>query len=421
MINNLISHLQKNYFLTFIYLYVLIMPWNFTNGIMGFSSIILLIWWLIIGKKNGYFKKLKNILTFKPIVLLILFMLWSYLSLLWTEDYEWSEIALKYYKYYWILIPVLFTAVTTNEAKKLLHIFIISLGIYAIFSLSIAFSLIEIINDPSNTNPVSISNPRGILAYAIVTPYMAIATLSSLVLAIYSNHKNLKILFSISFIVSFTALFLNNGRIGQLSFFLTILSLMLIYRRYLFNYKVILGISTILIGSILFFNYTGKLQHFTNGLNELKSPEKKEYDGSFGVRLYMDIAAIELIPHHPLIGAGAGDNINEFIEYTKTHPSKATWLRSYHNQHFDTLTKYGIIGYILLWGSVFMLLYSLKGNKKYFPLAFIFFSITFFDGLGDIILLMKPYNNIFTLIFILFSIIALNKHENNKTIDLFSS
>ena len=393
------------------------MPWNFTNGIMGFSSTILLIWCLLLGEKNGYFQKLKNILTFKPLLLLILFLLWSYLSLLWTKDYEWSEIALKYYKYYWILIPVLFTSVTANEAKKLFHIFIISLGIYALFSLSIAFSLIEFINNHPSNNPVSVYNPRGILAYAIVAPYMAIATLSSLFLVIYSKHRNLKILFSISFIVSFLALFLNNGRAGQLAFFLTILSLIFIYKKYLFNYKVMLGISTILIGSILFFNYTGKLQHLTNGLKELQSPSKTEYAGSFGVRLYLDIAAMELIPRHPLIGAGAGDNINEFIEYTKTHPSKATELRSYHNQHFDTLTKYGIIGYLLLWGGVFMLLLSLKGNKKYFPLAFIFFSITFFDGIGDIILLMKPYNNIFMLMFLLFSIIAMNKDKNNKDIN----
>jgi len=411
MFKNLIDKIQENYFVSFIYLYILLMPWNFSNAQMGVLSIILLIWWLILGKENNYFSRLKNIFKFKPLIILILFLLWSYLSLLWTEDFEWAKISLKYYKYYWIIIPIIFTTLSEEEAKNTFYIFIVSLGIYALFSLSIAIGIIDIID--CSTSPNCQSNPRGILPYAIVSPYMAIATLSAGVIAFYTKSKNNQRFFTIISIFSFMALCINNGRAGQLAFLITLIILFLLYWRQLFNFKFIFAFLFIIILSIGLLTSSGKLNRMTNAFQELQDIEKKEYSGSFGMRAYLCKAGIALIPNHPIVGAGAGDNINEFILYTETHPSNATWLRSYHNQHLDTLTKYGIIGYLLLWGSVFSLLYSLRKKKKYFTLALIFFSITFFDSLADILLLMKPFNNIFILVFLLFSIISFSKKESN--------
>ena len=390
------------------------MPWNFFNGSMGVFSAILIIWWLIIGKKQGYFNKLKSILQFKPLMIFVLFLLWSYLSRLWTDNQDYADVSLKYYKYYWIMIPVFMTSLNHKEAKQGFYLFIFTLGLYAFFSLSIALGIIEISNPPTDTSPCCPSNPRGILAYAIVSPYMAITTLSSFILALYSKRSARKYFFYTISLFSFVALFLNNGRAGQLGFIVSLSILFFLYRKFLFNYKILLIIISISLFSLYTLNSLGKLERIKLGISELKNPKKTNYQGSFGQRIYLCKAGIKLIPNHPIVGAGAGDHIDEFIEYTKSHPSEATRLRSFHNQHIDTIMKYGIIGYFLLWGSVAWLLYSLKKSKKYFVLATIFFSVSFFDGVGDIILLMKPYNNIFMLIFLLFSIISLtlrNKHS----------
>ena len=407
MLKNLIDNIKENYFLSYIYLYVAIMPWNLTNGMMGFTTVVLFIWWLIIGRKEGYFKKLKNIFTFKPLMVFMLFLGWSYLSLFWTENYEWSEISLKYYKYYWLMIPVFMTSIDKEAAKNIFYIFIFSLGLYALFSISQALGIIKI--DSGSTN-----DPRGILAYAIVTPYMAIASLSSFFIVLNLTDKRTKTLFSILTIFSLISLFLNHGSAGHLGFLMTIIIIIFLYRKYLFNYKIILTIiSTISLGAFI-LKTTGYMDQTLNELYELKDPNNPKNSGNFSCRVYLWEAAIELIPNHPIIGAGAGDNIDEFIEFTKTHPNKASVLRSYHNQHLDTLTKYGIIGYFLLWGAIFWLLLLLRNNRYYFTLALIFFSVTFFDGIGDIILLMKPYNNIFMLMFLLFSIIAISEQKSEK-------
>jgi O-antigen ligase len=412
MLKKLIDKIKENYFISFIYLYVLLLPWNFSNGQMGLLSITLLVWWLTLGKKNNYFSKLKDIFTFKPLLLLILFLLWSYLSLFWTDNFDSARVALKYYKYYWILIPVLFTSLTQKEAINAFYFFIISLGLYALFSLSIAIGIVDIID--CTTNPNCQSNPRGILPYAIVTPYMAIATLSAFTIRSYLPSGKIKILFLFFSIIALIVLCLNNGRAAQFAFIVTFIGLLFIHRDHIFNRKTILGILLFTSISVYTLNATGQSHRITSALHELNNLEEKEYAGSFGMRAYMWVAANSLIPHHPVIGAGAGDNIDEFVEFTKTHPSKAVWLRSYHNQHLDTLTKYGIIGYLLLWGSILSLLLSLRKLPQYFTLAFIFFSTTFFDGIGDIILLMKPYNNVFILVFLLFSIISFQQTKRKQ-------
>lgn len=389
------------YFKMFFYFYIFVMPWNFFNGQMGTLTIILFVWWLYLNKEYKFYRKLINLPTLTPLTIFLVFLGWSYLSLLWTEDFEWAKISLKFYKYYWFLIPIVLTAITKEEAIKSLYVLSISLGIYSLFSISIFLDIIQI--HDQTTNPNSPSNPRGILAYAVVTPFMAISFFFSLLIYIFDKRR-IRYLFLFFTLTSFIAIFINNGRAGQLAFFATIIIFLIVNRKYFLNLKTIAGAFIVIFLGISTLQYTGKLDRMLNAFSkELLHAKENNFSGSWGTRAYMWYAAYHLIPKHPFIGAGTGDHINEFIEFTKTHPSEATWLRSFHNQHLDTLMKYGLIGYILLWGSVIYLLYLLRkmADVFIFSLGLAFCSITFFDGIGDIILLMKPYNNLFILIFLL--------------------
>ena len=403
---NIIKFNKKDWFINYIYFYVFVMPWNFFNGQMGTLSIVLLIWWLLVGKDRGYFIKLKDIVKVKPLLLLIIFFLYAYLSLLWTENIEFAkDSTLKFYKYYWIMIPVLFTVLDEEKVKYIFFIFVASLGIYAAFSILIFLNIIEIID-------CSAENPRGILPYAIVTPYMGIAFLSSIVFLKYYSSKLIKHLFILIAVLTFIGLLINNGRAGQLAFFITFFILLFIYRSYLKNMNILLSAILIVIFSIFLLDLFGKLDRFRSGFNSLKYVEVEKLSGSWGSRLYLGYAAVDILKSNPIFGVGVGDNIDEFIKYAKKHPNHASMYRSFHNQHSDTLTKYGIVGYFLFLGSVLLLLNNLKQNRLYFSLGVVFFSMTFFDGLGDIILLMKPYNNIFILIFLLLSVIVYKSNDS---------
>ena len=126
--------------------------------------------------------------------------------------------------------------------------------------------------------------------------------------------------------------------------------------------------------------------------------KETQFAGSWGHRAYMWYAAADGISNHPLFGAGVGDTMDEFIEYGNKNPSKATWLRSYHNQHLDYLNKYGIIGYLLFLSSIF-----------FFVIWLIFFSISLIDSVGDNIIMHKPFNNIYALVFVLLAILVSKK------------
>ncbi|OCL83918.1 O-antigen ligase family protein [Arcobacter porcinus] len=396
-------------FKIFIYLWILILPWDFTKGIMGNFSIIMVVWWLIIGKRRGYFIKLKELLYNKSLFLFLLFLIYAYLSLLWTDNIKFGFDQLNFYKYYIVVIPIIYTVLSKEDIQNALYILIISFGIYALFSLSIYFGLVEI----KGSNP---SNPKGILAYALVTVYMAISSLMAFYFYLNEENKKMKYFMLFISVISFIALFTNNGRIGQISFFATIFILMIYHRQYLIEYKktLILFIISILFGFSLLYSF-GKLDRFIIGAKELIVLENTQFAGSWGHRAYMWYAAADGVSNHPFFGAGVGDIIDEFIEYGNKNPSKATWLRSYHNQHLDYLTKFGIVGYILFLSSIYVLLKSLyKEDKYFFIVGLIFFSIVLVDSLGDIILLMKPFNNIFVLVFVLLAIIVNKKHLEKK-------
>lgn len=404
----LIFNKEIESFKIFLYLWILILPWDFTKGIMGNFSIIMIIWWLLIAKRKGYFLKLKEIIFNKPLLLFIFFVFYSYLSLLWTSNLEFGLSHLNFYKYYWIIIPVLFTVLEKEDVKNTFYILLTSFGLYALFSLSIFIGLFEIRDSNSY-------DPKGILAYALVTVYMAITTLWAFYF--YLNEDNTKIKYFMLFIsiISFFALFANNGRIGQMSFFATMVILMIYYRKYLIEYKkiLILFIISILFGFSLLYSF-GKLDRFIIGSKEMSVLEETQFSGSWGHRAYMWYSAADGISNYPFFGAGVGDTIDKFIEYGNKNPSKATWLRSYHNQHLDYLTKYGIIGYILFLSSIFILLKLLYRHDKYFfVVGLIFFSIIIMDSFGDIILLMKPFNNIYCVVFLLLSITVHKNKQHN--------
>jgi len=409
-----VKQLKQDYFLSYLYLYILILPWDVWKPQIGVFSTILLIWWLLVGKKRGYFKKLKELIKIPTIQALGVFFLYAFVSLLWSDNYNDAfNTFFRFFKYTLIIIPVFYTSLSPEHIKYALYTLSISLLFYALFSIGIYLEFYSVYDSTK-------TNPKGIMAYAIVTPYMVIATLFFTIFSFFTN-KRKKVLFLVFAAISFFALFINNGRAAQLAFFLTLLSLSFLFRKELLNnLTALLSFFLILMLSIILLYNFNKLDRFINAFSELQNPQEKNFAGSWGKREYLLFAAGQIIKKHPILGIGVGDNIDALKQYENTHPSEADYLRTFHNQHLDILTRFGIIGYLLFIIPFILLLYKLRTNKLYFLLAFSFFSVTFFDSLGDIILLIKPYNNLFILLFILFCIIAYQKKDPDKLQSFFN-
>ena len=404
-----------NYIL-FVYVYFFLMPWNLLKSQMGVLSIILFIWW-VIKFKSEIFTKLKTILEFKPLVLLILFILFTYFSTLWSDSIsEGFEYVNKFHKYYFLIIPILFTSLKVQEAKNSIIILLISFATYSIFSLLIYLGLFVIEDTHSN-----VSNPKGIMGYAIVTQYMAIGVLGSFFLAIFTEEKKYKYLYFFISCICILSLLINNSRTAQIALVLAIITIIILNFRYsYFTIKrvfIFLILAFVLLASSLyFFEKSGKLSRYKaayNELNEVVTQDK--YKGSFGVRLYFNKVGIQVIKDNFFFGMGPEDNTRELNKIQKNDPNyKERYFESYHSEHIDLLTRYGVIGYLLLISSTIVLLYNLRFNKKYYYIGLSFYTITFYISLANATFAKKPINYILISVFVLLSIIAFNNLKNKK-------
>ena len=418
MIDYAINYIKKeDKFVLFIYLYFFLMPWNFFKGQMGALTVILFIWWIFKYKKS-IVNKIKEVFLFKPFILLFLFIIYCYITALWSD----SIIAgLKYInsfnKYYFLFTPVLFTTLSKEEAINSIKIIVISFLSYSIFSILIYMGLFTIESTHSN-----MFNPKGIMGYAISTQYMAIGSISCFVFALFSKSRKYKIIFFLGSLLCFFSLFVNNSRTSQLSFILTIFSMFLIYfKNSIFKIKnMTILISTFLLIAILgyiFLEKTNKINRYeVIGKDVSRVVEKGIYDGSIGTRIFFYKAGIETFIKNPFFGTGPLDNweINKKMQKENPNYVYPEYIGSFHSQHINILTAFGLVGYLLLFFSVFYLIYKLKGNKQFFYVALSFYLPFFYISLANATIFKKPINYIFVSIFVLFGVIIYKELINKK-------
>ncbi|WP_323594630.1 O-antigen ligase family protein [Aliarcobacter butzleri] len=408
-------NIKQDYFKIYMFAYIFLLPWNLFSGFFSNLTVILFIWWLFIVKKRGYFIKVKDIFTNKPLIIFYLFIIYTLLSLLWSDNIKVGIKELEYYKYYPIITLVFFSSFNKEDVKIAFYIITFSFGLYALFSLSIYFEFFTIIKNGAIKSDKS--DPKGILPYVSVVFYMALNVF--LTVYFFINEKSLKLKYAFIFIaiISFLTIIVNNSRMGQLSFIGTIFILMIYFRQYVFRYKkILIALFLTLALSIYFLYINNKIDRYSKGVNELVySYQNNEYIGSWGPRLFFYKAAIELIPKNLIFGAGVGDAVVEFMKYQEANKDivPGRTYKDYHNDYLNLLSKFGIIGTLLFFVSIFLLLRELYTKNKYFLyIGLVFFSLFFFNCIGGGILRATTFNNFFMLIFVLLSLMLKEKKNN---------
>lgn len=403
--------INRSNLVLYIYFFSFITPLNLFKSQLFITTTLLLIGWLLTLRENDYMTKLKEIFNFKPFLLLIVFFIYTYTSLLWSSDLKEGWKMQGYFKYYFIIIPVLASTLTAQEAKNAFKFFIISLGSYAFISIFAFLGVITISKTPEN--------PIGNLAYSVATPFLVVGFFSSILLAINETNNRLKYLFYFIAVVCFIGVFIHNGRAGQVAFFGTTFVFIIIYIRKLLIPKNFIIASLLVALSISSIFMLQKNERFSRGIEEINLYlTKGEFEGSWGARAYLWSGAVEGIKSNLFFGVGSGGNTDEMLKFQKKSPSKFSGiLTATHNLHLDLLLKYGFFGYLLFISSIVSLillfLKSDKNKRLYALIGIVFFSTMFFTGLGDDILTIKPFNNVFIIIFILLSAIYIENQKNN--------
>ncbi len=398
----MINLVRNEKYLMLLYIFVFTTPFYIFNAQYGAFSVLLLLSFLL-KNKISEFKKLRTMLFFKPMLILILFIAYTYLSLLWTNNMEHGIWAQKVFRESLIYIPLLYLSLNLSTSKNSLRLFTFAFGIYAMYSIGIYLGFYSI-------DGASTINPKGHLAFAISTPMMAMGFLFSSIFVYYEKDKKTKISFLFLSLVCLFAFFINNGRSAELSLLLSLITLFVFYAKKYLNYKfIIFAFMLCILVLFLVFNSSPKFKEGYKELNNVISQEN--YSGSWGIRAYLYKTSFTILKDNFIFGVGAGDVRDEYRKIAIKERTNESF-GSLHNSHFEFLLRYGIIGYGLLVIGIFLLIRRLRTTPKYFYLAISFYSTIFYNSLFNSILDKKPIYIIFFMSFVFFSIIVLKSKKS---------
>lgn len=410
------SEMKKNdWFLNYVYFYIFITPWLLFNAQLAVTTAILFIWGVIKYKKE-MFLNLKKMAGFLPLTLLFLFIGYIYLSILWSNPMiKGLEHINNYYKYTLLFLPVILVSLNKESATKAMKLLAISFALYAVYSILIYLNLIHIEGSDH-------ANPKGHLRHLIVGQYMVIGFFVGALVAYFSKIKKEKILFSIVALLSFIGLFINMSRTAQISFFLILIIFTFLFlKKYIFNIKAIFLFILITISSMYLLYENNRLDRYMLAYKEFqKAMNDNNYTGSFGIRLYFAKAGIQIFKDNPIFGTGAKENRFLLQEIERNDPNyhsdngTGNIINHFHNEHIDTLTAYGIVGYSLLFFSIVFLIYKLRKQELYYYISLSVFLSLFFNSLANKTLSVKPLSYIYILFFLMLAIIALNKNKKEE-------
>ncbi len=382
--------------------YAFLLPLSRAAG--AFFSVLLILLWILDGDLKEKFTILKKS---KVSLMIGAFLFYSIISLLWADD---IIAALSYIKKYWYFLPlfVIFTSVKKEYVFKALSAFILGLFISEIIAYGVFFELWEFKRaTPANPSPFMHH-----IEYSVFLAFGALVLLNRIF-----NEGNLKYkLFYVFFFLTISGnLFLTAGRTGQIAFILGLFVLAINsfqHKLKAFFISVVLG--TLVLSAAFSLSTTFHDRIIAGKDNLVNVIEKEDYCTSWGGRVGAWILSKDIIIEHPVIGAGIGDNMNEFHTLIDTkYPQMKCMHGSFmhvHNQYLQIFTQLGVIGIVLFLLIFYMLIKLPLENREFNNIKYIYLTILLFAFIPEVLLHRQFSMILFALLIGL--LLAQNRIEN---------
>lgn len=328
-------------------LYVFCIP--FSKEFTKIISIIILLLWLF----NGQIKnKLHEVYNNKIIMVFFVFILYSYISILWSDQILLSLYYVNRYWYYFIIV-IIFTTIEKEMISKLTTTFLIAMFVSEIVTYGIYFDFwTTTYNDKMNLPFPTAFMGHG--SYSLFAAFTAMITINKIIV-INSDSIYKKIFYLVLFLMTFGNLLISGGRTGVLVFVAVFLIMLIIkfYKsiKYLF-------LSFILIVSLFFIGYKN-ISIFKSRIDVAivdinKIVNHNDLSTSFGTRVGFIQLGWEIFKDNPVFGVGLKDNIELRMQYARENENNAMlhftkWAvdTHFHNEYIEILTSIGLIGFFL--------------------------------------------------------------------------
>lgn len=245
MINKIYINSAINYLVV---VYAFIMPLS-RAAIVALTAILFILWIV----EGGFRNKFRQIFRCKFTLSLIIFLIFSALSLFWAQEENMKE-AISYIRKYWyllILFPI-FTSLKQEYILKILYAFLAGMAVSSIISLGIYLHWWQV-------KEVASGSLSPFMYHVFYSIFLAFSALLALNFALNSKDKRVIFLHILLAILFISILFLGIGRTGQVILVVGIFLLLInTFEQKIKAIGIAFILSTILIGVFYTFNDTFK-------------------------------------------------------------------------------------------------------------------------------------------------------------------
>jgi O-antigen ligase len=375
-----------------------------SKAIISLISVFVLLLWLY---ERHFKSKLKAIKSSNILLVLLIFLLFSYLSFIWSDNVDLKLITHTDYKYLF-LIPIFYTAIKKKWIENIITFFLFGMFVSEMVSYGIYFNFWTT-HYGTSVDPTPFMNH---IQYSVFLSFSAILLLSRLVSKRYTRKE--KIFISPFFLTVIINLFLTGGRTGQVAFFLTLFVMFIIHYRLTLKTFILTFVT---MGFIFILAYQGSTT-FKNRFNKMLDSTKasfveNNYTTSVGIRLSYYILVYDIMIDNPsklIGGVGKGDasqaisTILKQNEKYKQYRMAKSFITTHrlHNQYLQILLETGLIGLISFTYIFYLLLISLKSNDELSEVVVLFISIYGVSMIFDTVLYTQFTRSLFILFMSMF-------------------
>ena len=384
--------------------YAFILP--LSRAGISFFTLLLFIIWIAEGNMR---QKMTLIIQNNVIKSLTLFLLFSFVSLVWTEHiYE----ALNYIKKYWYFLPlfIFLTSLKKEYMPKVLSAFILGMLLSELISYGVFFELWSF-------KHATVENPSPFMHHIEYSVFLALTGL--ILLSRFFDAKNIahKILYAIFFTTVSGNLFLTAGRTGQFAFIVGLFILAMVSFRDKIK-ALLVSVMLILVVLGVAFNSSQTFHDRVIAGKEdlLNVVNRNDYCTSWGGRVGSWIVSSDIINKNPFLGIGIIDNMKEFhqiidLRYPKMKCMHAAFVHT-HNQFLEVCTQMGIVG-LLFFLYIFYSFARLSIlNHQYRKIKYAYLTVLIFAFIPEVLFHRQFSMALFA--FILGIILAQNRIENES-------
>ena len=408
-----VSSISKNFYEDYINYLILLYAFCLPISRAGVSLSVILIFLFWIFQAN-FKRKFYEIKQNYFILLIFIFIIYSFIAILWSSD---KIFAIEYVKkyYHFLIIPIIFTSLKKEYIDKVFSAFLLGMLISEITSYGIFFELWR-------KEGISPNDPSPFMDHSNYSTYLAFTVFILMHKIIHTDDLKWKLAYSIFFLFSTSNLFLNGGRTGQFSFLITLCVIGFLN----FKNKLKAVVLFISLGTTIFVSaynlspvFKDRFDYFLHDVEVMIN--EKDFSNSFSLRVALWISGLEASKHNLIFGSGIGDereNANYILQ--KFNISNDNFKQDtensidFHNMYVQYIVQLGIVGLIIIL-LIFYLLFKLDIRDKVYRNLLIIFLILYFchSMLGN-----SFHINQSMVLFALFSsiFITIYKYEKLKSI-----